>query len=246
MDNTLYVALSRQMILRRQMDVVANNIANTDTAAFKVEDIITETSPERLPVQPGSGSKNVQFVLDTGLARDFAQGALTSTSSPLDIAIEGDAFFQINTVRGERFTRDGRFATDQTGRLVTKTGEPVAGDGGAEIILDPLLGEPSIARDGTISQDGQRVGKLAAYRFASVAGLAKDGDGLYRNEGNQAPEVATDVQLHQRTIENSNVKPVIEVTRLIEVSREYERIARLMDQTAELDRKAIERLGRVS
>ena len=78
MDNTLYVALSRQMILRRQMDVVANNIANSDTAGFKVEDIISETSPERLPVQPGSGSKNIQFVLDTGLARDFAQGALMS------------------------------------------------------------------------------------------------------------------------------------------------------------------------
>jgi len=246
MDNTLYVALSRQMILRRQMDVVANNIANTDTAGFKVEDIISETSPERLPVQPGSGSKNIQFVLDTGLARDFGQGALMSTSSPLDVAIEGDAFFQINTARGDRFTRDGRFATDQTGKLVTKMGDAVAGDGGAEIILDPLLGEPSIARDGTISQDGKQVGKLPVYRFASLSGLAKDGDGLYRNDGNQAPEAATDAQVHQRMIENSNVKPVIEVTRLIEVSREYERIARLMDQTAELDRKAIERLGRVN
>ena len=234
------------MILRRQMDVVANNIANTDTAGFKVEDILSETSPERLPVQPGSGSKNIQFVLDTGLARDFAQGALMSTSSPFDIAIEGDAFFQINTARGERFTRDGRFATDQTGRLVTKMGEPVAGEGGAEIILDPLRGEPSIARDGVISQEGEQVGKLAVYRFASLAGLAKDGDGLYRNDGNVAPELATDVPLHQRTIENSNVKPVIEVTRLIEVSREYARISKLMDQTAELDRKAIERLGRVS
>ena len=83
-------------------------------------------------------------------------------------------------------------------------------------------------------------------QFASLAGLAKDGDGLYRNDGNVAPELATDVPLHQRTIENSNVKPVIEVTRLIEVSREYARISKLMDQTAELDRKAIERLGRVS
>ena len=110
--------------------------------------------------------------------------------------------------------------------------------------------EPASSRQqrsvGVSVVDGKQVGKLPVYRFASLSGLAKDGDGLYRNDGNQAPEAATDAQVHQRMIENSNVKPVIEVTRLIEVSREYERIARLMDQTAELDRKAIERLGRVN
>lgn len=246
MDNTLYVALSRQMILRREMDVVANNIANADTAGFKVEAIIAETNAERLPIQPGSGSKMVQFVLDTGLARDFNQGSLTRTSGPLDFAIEGEGFFQINAARGERYTRDGRFQLDSQGRLTTRGGEPVAGDGGAEIVVDTRLGEISVAADGTISQAGERIGKLAVVSFASLAGLQKDGDGLYQNTSNLAPEAAAGVTIHQATVESSNVNPVIEVTRMIEISREYERIARLMEQTAELDRKAVERLGQVT
>jgi flagellar basal-body rod protein FlgF len=246
MDNTLYVALSRQMILRREMDVVANNIANADTAGFKVEAIISENNTERLPVAPDSGSRLVQFVLDTGLARDFGQGTLTRTSDPLSFGIEGEGFFQINTARGERFTRDGRFQLDAEGKLVTRTGEAVAGDGGAEIVLDPARGEPTVSADGTISQAGQIVGKLAVVSFGSLAGLEKDGDGLYRNTSNLAPEPAAGAFVRQAMIESSNVQPVIEVTRMIEVSREYERIARLMDQTAELDRKAIERLGRLS
>jgi flagellar basal-body rod protein FlgF len=233
------------MILRRAMDVVANNIANADTAGFKVESIMSETNPETLPVQPGSGSRQIQFVLDKGLARDFSQGSLSATSSPLDVAIEGDGFFEINAARGQRYTRDGRFSLDATGRLVTQAGEPVGGEGG-DIIVDPKLGEVTIAKDGTISQGTNRLGKLPVYRFASLSALAKDGDGLYRNDANQAPEAAADAQLHQSSVESSNVRPVIEVTRMIEISREYERIARLMDQTAELDRQSISRLGRVT
>lgn len=245
MDNTLYVSLSRQMILRREMEVVANNIANADTAGFKVEAIIAETNGENLPVQPNMGSRNVQFVLDTGLARDFGQGTLTSTSDPLDFAIEGEGFFQINTARGERFTRDGRFQLDSEGRLVTRTGEPVAGDGGAEIVLDPARGEPSVASDGVISQDGERVGKLAVVTFGSLAGLEKDGDGLYRNVSTAAPEPAAGAKVRQSMVESSNVQPVIEVTKLIEISRAYERMSKIMDQTQDLDRRAIERLGKV-
>ncbi len=245
MDNTLYVALSRQMVLRREMDVVANNIANADTAGFKVEQIMSETEVERLAVQPGSGSRNVQFVLDQGLARDFKQGAISQTSNPLDFAVDGEGFFRIITPRGERFTRDGRFAINDQGTLVTKAGDVVSGDGG-EITLDPRRGEPTVAPDGTISQQGAPVGKLSLATFTSLSGLAKDGDGLYRNDSSDAPQAAAGAKIIQAAVESSNVQPVIEVTRMIEVSREYERIARLMDQTAELDRKAIERLGRVS
>lgn len=245
MDNTLYVALSRQMILRREMDVVANNIANADTAGFKVESVISETNPESLP-SIDMGPKNVQFALDTGLARNFGQGALTRTESPLDVAIEGDGFFQINTANGPRFTRDGRFTTDATGRLTNARGAPVADDAGGEIILDPKKGEPSISQDGVVSQAGERIAKIGVYRFGALSGLAKDGDSLYRNDGNQAPQIATDARVTQGAIESSNVQPVIEITRMMEVSREYAKISTIMDQTSELDRQAIQRLGKVA
>jgi flagellar basal-body rod protein FlgF len=241
MDNTLYVALSRQQILRREMDVVANNIANADTPGFKVEQIISQTDARSLP---GTTAK-LQFALDTGLSRNFSQGAVSQTGRPLDVAIEGDGFFQINAQRGERFTRDGRFTLDDTGRLVTAMGEPVAGEGG-DIVLDPARGEVAIAADGAISQNGTRVGKLTVWRFGSLAGLAKDGDGLYKSSADQAPIAATDAKVIQAAVEGSNVQPVIEVTRMIEVSREYERISRMMDQTAQLNSEAIDRLGKVS
>lgn len=245
MDNTLYVAMSRQMILRREMDVVANNIANADTAGFKVESIITETYPEPLAGKD-AGPRNVQFVMDTGLARDFGQGSMTTTGSPLDVAIEGDGFFLVNTEAGERYTRDGRFTVDPAGKLVTGRGQAVGGEGGAEILIDPKLGPITIARDGVISQGAERVGKLGVMRFASLSGLSKEGDGLYRNDANVPAEAATDAVLHQGAVEGSNVKTVLEVTRMIEITRQYERISKLMDQTQELDRKSIERLGRLN
>ena len=245
MDNALYVAMSRQAILRREMDVVANNIANVDTAGFKVESLISETKSEPLGGK-ASGGRNVQYVLDRGLSRDFGQGAMNGTGAPLDVAIEGDGFFQINTDAGERYTRDGRFTLDPTGRLVTGGGHAVGGEGGAEILIDPKDGPVTIARDGTISQGEARIGKLGVVRFASLSGLSKQGDGLYRNDANVAAQAAPDAVLHQGSFEGSNVNAVLEVTRMIEVTREYEKISKLMDQTSDLDRRSIERLGRVN
>ena len=245
MDNALYVAMSRQAILRREMDVVANNIANVDTAGFKVESLISETKSEPLGGK-ASGGRNVQYVLDRGLSRDFGQGAMSGTGAPLDVAIEGDGFFQINTDAGERYTRDGRFTLDPTGRLVTGSGHAVGGDGGAEILIDPNDGPVTIARDGTISQGEERIGKLGVVRFASLSGLSKPGDGLYRNDANIAPEAAPDAILHQGSVEGSNVNAVLEVTRMIEVTREYEKVSKLMDQNSDLGRRTIERLGRVN
>jgi flagellar basal-body rod protein FlgF len=246
MDTALFVALSRQAVLRREMDVVANNIANVDTAGFKVESLISETESRPVSAGKDSGPRNVQYVLDKGLARDFGQGAMTTTGAPLDVAIEGDGFFQINTDAGERYTRDGRFTVDPAGVLVTASGHPVGGEGGAEILIDPKKGPVTIARDGIISQGEERIGKLGVVRFASLAGLSKDGDGLYRNDANVAAQAAPDAVLHQGSFEGSNVNAVLEVTRMIEVTREYEKISKLMDQTAELDRRSIERLGRVN
>src|ERR1700756_4148140 len=106
MDNALYVGLSRQMVLQREMDIVANNIANQNTTGFKVESLMEKTDPAE-PAFTLQGPRPVKFVTPEGVARDYGQGALTRTDAPLDVAIQGQGFFQVSTASGPRYTRDG-------------------------------------------------------------------------------------------------------------------------------------------
>ncbi|MFN3523248.1 MAG: flagellar basal-body rod protein FlgF [Phenylobacterium sp.] len=245
MDNALFVGLSRQMVLRREMDIVANNIANADTAGFKVESLMARTEPKN-PANTAPGPRPVKFVLDDGVARNFGQGTLRTTGGTFDLGIEGDGFFTVNTAEGERYTRDGRFRMDPTGRLVTEDGDPLAGEGGGEIVIDPEKGPVTISKDGVVSQGTERIGKIGVVEFAELSVLRKDGGNLYRNTSNLQPAPQPDAVIHQGMLESSNVNPVLEITRMIEVTRAYERVTKMMDSTAELSRRSIERLGRVN
>src|SRR6185436_20001055 len=131
MDNALYVGLSRQMVLQREMDIISNNIANVDTTGFKVESLLEKTDP-KAPAMTLGGPRPVKFVSPDGVARDFGQGALRATGSQFDMSIEGQGFFTIRTPQGDRYTRDGKFRTDETGRLVTQSGAAVADESGGE------------------------------------------------------------------------------------------------------------------
>jgi len=249
MDNALYVGLSKQMILRRELDVIANNIANADTTGFKVESMTVAADPQTLPGQVAS-SQPIQYAIDTGLARDFSQGALQQTSAPLDVAIQGDGFFKVSTASGEQYTRDGRFATNAQGQLVTQSGDPVLDVSGSPITLSPSGGTPTIAPDGTVSQtlngqpQSQIIGKIGVVSFSSLAALSKTGGGLYANNG-APPTASTKSTLHQGMLEASNVQPIIQVTDLIRIQRAYDQISGLMNNTADLSKSSIQRLGSV-
>lgn len=244
MENVTYVALSRQLTLRRELDIVANNVANMDTVGFKVEELLTGTEAGARARNDGLRAPTA-FVLAHGVGRDFGQGELRRTEAPLDLALQGEGFFQVETDQGPRFTRDGRFATDTQGRLVTQQGWPVMGEGG-EIVLDPKKASPSISEDGIVMQDGERVGRIAVFRFAALGALSKDGDSLFANRSNQQPEPALDTRIRQGSVESSNVKPIVEITRLVELTRSYERVTRMIEQSNDLSRRSVERLGRVS
>lgn len=244
MDNALFVGLSRQMILRREMEIISNNIANMDTTGFKVESMMQRTDPSEPAVTLG-GPRPVKFVAPDGVARDFGQGVLTKTGGELDMAIEGKGFFQVQTPQGPRYTRDGRFTTDPTGRLVTQGGYAVLDESGGEITIDAEKGQVSIGQDGSMSQGDERVGKVGMFAFANPGALEKAGDNLFRNGSNLAATPSTDARLRQGFLEGSNVKPVLEITRMVEVSRAYEQTAKMMDSEAELARRTVERLGRL-
>lgn len=244
MDNALFVGLSRQLTLRRELDIVANNIANVDTVGFKIEDLMVETQPQR-PALTKPGPNPVKFVMDRSVGRDFSQGGLQTTGATFDLAVEGQGFFKIGSPDGERYTRDGRFTLDNQGRLVTQAGLPVLGAGGEEIVITPEDGAVQIAADGTVSQGQEQIGKVGVARFPELSVLEKTGDNLYRNTSNAQPELATDSKVRQGMLESSNVKPIVEIGRMIEITRAYESVAKMMDSTSELSRRSIERMGKV-
>lgn len=241
MDNALYVGLSRQITLQRELDITANNIANADTAGFKVEDLMTRSDPAA-PAKTLGIRGPVTFVMDDGVARDFSQGGLHQTNGPLDVALDGQGFFKITTAAGERYTRDGRFKLDPQGKLVTQSGDAVQGTGG-DIVLDASKGPLTISDNGVISQGTQKVGQLAVVKFDDLSSLEKDGSNLYRNTSNATPQTATTASVKQGMLESSNVQPVVQITHLIAVNRAYDAISNMMNNTADLSRRSIQRLG---
>ena len=243
MDNALYVGLSRQMTLQRQLDVAANNLANLDTAGFKVEQLMLQSDPLR-PTAGGSRLDPIKYVIDDGIARSFTPGVLQKTGSALDLAVEGSGFFQVQTPQGLRYTRDGRFSLDAQNRLVTQAGDPVLDGSGSPITLDPKRGEISVAKTGQVSQGGQPGAKVGVVRFTNLSGLSKEGDGLFSSA--ETPVAAADAGVRQGYVEGSNVQPVVEVTHLVEINRAYERIANIINSAHDLSRTAIQRLGKAA
>jgi flagellar basal-body rod protein FlgF len=245
MDNAIYVGLSSQILLEQELDIAANNLANVDTAGFKLDTMIDAADPAVTPA-PGAGvaASTIVYVASAGVARDFTEGSLIQTGAVFDVAIEGKGFFQINTANGPRYTRDGRFKTDPSGRLVTQDGDGV--DGGGDIVLDPKKGQPTISPNGVISQQGEIVGHLPVYTFDSLAALSKVGNNQYANSSNLTPTTSNATQVRQGMLETSNVEPIRQITRLIEINRAYDAISNMMDSTAQLSQSAVQRLGAVN
>ncbi|HXQ47825.1 MAG TPA: flagellar basal-body rod protein FlgF [Caulobacteraceae bacterium] len=249
MDNTLYVGLSNQLLLERELDIAANNLANVNTTGFKVEQLMATPDPATPPTPPGGTPQMILFVADNGVARDFSQGPLQQTDAPLDLAIMGQGFFQIQTANGTRYTRDGRFAKDNTGRLVTQAGDPVLDASSSPISLNPQGGTPMIGGDGTITQtvpgqaNAQVVGRVGVISFADLSQLSKEGDGYYSESSGQAAQPVTGQVIRQGMLEASNVQPIVQVTDLIRISRAYDMVANMMNSTATLSDTAVQRLG---
>ena len=246
----MYVGLSKQMLLQRELDIVANNLANVDTTGFKVESMVSGTD-SATPARTIGVTQPVQFAVDNGLARDFTQGGLSKTGAPLDMAISGQGFFQVQTPSGTQYTRDGRFATNAQSQLVTQSGDAVLDESGSPIQINPQGNPPVIGRDGTITQSiagqlgVQVVGRIGVVSFPDLSALSKQGDGLYSVTSNETPQPATDAVVQQGMLEGSNVQPIVQITDLIRINRAYEMVSQLLSSTADLSSSTIQQLGSV-
>lgn len=242
MDNSFVVGLSAQQVLRQRMDVTANNLANMTTAGFKTEHLVMRELSEK-PAMASDKPKDIAFVDAWMLQRDFSAGNLEKTGNPLDLALESEGFFSVQTPAGLAYTRDGRFSIDASGQLVTRDGYPVLG-GGSPIQLDPNVPDVGIARDGSITQSGAIVGTLDTVAFDTPGGLEKIGDNLWKGTG-QAPRPVNSLRISQGMVEASNVNAITEMSAMIEISRAYTSVSKMISDADELRQSSIDKLARV-
>lgn len=241
MESSLVVGLSAQLALRRNMEIIANNLANSSTAGFKREAPLFEELLVPVENNDGTGQTEVAFVRDWGVVRDMTSGSLEQTGGSLDVAVDGNGMFVVNTPAGERYTRDGHFKLNEQGKLVTADGNPVLSDGG-EIVIPPGENDIKIARDGTVSTRQGQAGKIRVVAFPAHA-LSKEGNNLYSASVAAAP--APNARVMQGMIERSNVEPVLEITKMIEVQRAYQHSTETLNATDDIIRRAVQRLGDV-
>jgi flagellar basal-body rod protein FlgF/flagellar basal-body rod protein FlgG len=253
MENTLLIGLSRQMMLQRELDVVANNVANINTTGFKADKSLFEEylMPVARDEHFVGRDRRVSFVNDRATYRDFVPGPLQPTGNPLDVAIDGDAFLAVQTPAGERYTRDGGLQLNERGQLVTAAGHPVLGTNGP-IVFQQTDRDITISPDGTITvlegtntlADAIR-GKLRLASFADRQALVKEGANLFAAGPGVTAQADTRAQVRQGFIEKSNVNAVAEMSRMIGVTRAYGQVATMLQQQSDLRRSAIERLADV-
>jgi flagellar basal-body rod protein FlgF len=251
MQNALLVGLSRQVSLERQMDIIANNVANANTNGFKADRSLFEeflNSGAHEDNFVGS-DRRVSYVQDRGSFRDVGQGPMEQTKAPLDLAISGDAYFAVQTNGGERYTRDGKLSLNNVGQLVTSDGNLVLGTGGP-ITFQPTDHDINVAPDGTVTvvEGSNRTdsirGKIRLVGFDDPQKLQKQGLNLYAVGGaTQQADAKSTVQ--QGYIEKSNVNTVSEMSRMLEVMRLYQGVANLLQQQSDLHKTAIEKLADV-
>jgi len=237
MENPIYIGLSRQVALRANMDIVANNVANMSTPGYRAQNMVFTEYLSK----PKGMDDSMSMVLDYGHFQVTEEGPMRRTTNPLDVALNGPGFFGIQTAEGIMYSRAGNFQLNNNGELVTGAGYQVAGAGGGPIIIPPEATEIKITADGTITTDQGQVGQLLVAEFPNIQELKARGNGLYFSE-NPGIAPAENTQVMQGMLEGSNVKPVLEMTRMIDVLRAYQATQKMLESEHERLRSMAQRL----
>ena len=238
MQSSLYVALSSQLSLARQLEAVAGNIANASTAGHRADQVKFDT------LLSHAGADDVAFAGAVGTFISRTAGEMVKTDNPLDVAVQGDAWLAIETATGRSYTRDGRMQLSAEGALLTLTGARVLDSSGAGVQLAPNGGPIEIARDGMISQAGRQAGSLGLFTIDPEARLARS------SNSSVVPDLAASAvvdfnkaSLIQGHVERGNVNPVLEMTRLIAIQRSFEAVSGAMAANESTMQEALKSLG---
>ncbi len=238
MQSNFYVGLSGQLAIERRLQSIANNVANMNTAGFRADGITFDT------VLSNTGDQPVAFSTEGANYISTRAGERTKTDNPLDVAIQGDAWFGIKTPTGIAYTHDGRMKLGPGGEIRTLNDYPVLDAGGSSLLLDPDAGPPVISADGMLTQNGVQVGALGLFSIDPQAKLTRA-----ENSG-VIPDVAATPVLDfsatgvvQGYVENSNVNPILEISKLIQIQHDLDSVTQ-SSQTADSSlQDAIRTLG---
>ena len=236
MSNTIYVGVTRQIALLDEMRTIAANVANSSTPGYRREGLIFSEY-----VKPTDDALN-SLSMAAARARyaNTEQGELVPTGGSFDLAIEGDGYFQVQTPNGVRLTRAGAFKPSVENTLVTSDGHPVLGDGGAPLFVPAEAAQIKIARDGTLSADGEPIGRVGLVTGDPLK-MTREAGMLYVPGDDIVP--VDNPHISQGFLEDSNVNPIIEIARMIEVQRGYEAGQSLMRDEDERIRSALQVMG---
>ncbi len=238
MENSIYLGLSRQMTLRTNMDIIAQNVANMNTTGYRGQNTLFQEYLSK----PRGYDDPLSFVNDEGQYQITSPGPIRQTGSQLDVAVVGPGFISVQAPGGEiEYTRDGNFSIDASGILVTQAGFPVANAGGGNITIPPETKIIKIDDQGNIFADDGALGQIGLFEFENVQQLEQKGNNLYAIVGGNA-NPATESRVKQGHLEGSNIQPVVEMTRMIDTLREYQTVARVMERENERLRSAIQKL----
>jgi flagellar basal-body rod protein FlgF len=238
MESPIYVALSRQTALARQLDVIANNVANSSTTGFKRQGVMFNEFLER-----SDRTQKVSFVQDRAVIRDLTVGAFSPTDNPLDFAINGSGYFTVDTASGRRYTRAGNFQLSDRREVVTQDGLPVLDDHGQPMVIPEGAKEIRLAGDGTLSTDQGEIGSFGIASFQQEQLMTEVGGGLYSTD--ETPQGKPDgTRIAQGMLEQSNVSPIVETTQMIDLLRQYQMNQNLISAEHERIRNAARSLAK--
>ncbi len=241
MQNGLYVAVSAQVALERRLETIADNIANMNTVGYRATGVSFETEMMK------AGDTSINYVSPGSDYLSRQIGGLVKTDNSLDFAIQGDGWFGIQTPAGAAYTRDGRARVDDSGTLRTLNGDPILDAGGAPILVDTAGGPLVVSSDGMISQNGRQVGAIGLFAIDPNATLRRaENSGVVPDKPARPILDFTLDGVVQGAVESSNVGPVKEMTRLIEVTRAFDGVAAESTQSESSVQDAIKTLGSAS
>ena len=243
MENPIFISLSRLVALQSKLDVVAGNMANANSTGFKQQRLMFSEV-----LRKTSMTEQISMVQDRATVRDMSEGPLEATSNPLDVALRGKGFFVVDTLNGPHYTRAGRFQLNANGQIVDDKGLPVLDSGNRPIAVPNGTSDIRITADGSVFSNVNPqapVGKINVVSFQNEGQLNEVGNGLFITDEKPQP-APKETRVIQGTIEDSNVKPISEITNLIAVQRAYEGMQKLLSAENDRQKKMIQTMGRVA